>query len=212
MSTTTPNLGLLKPEVTDDIATTLTDIGTSFDTLDNQGIIVCTSSTRPGDPYEGLVIYETDTDRLMIYQTTWKFLWHRTEQFHFYQNTADSDQDITNSSFTTWTTRAITVPSWATTAYVTIHLTGLLVVQTGDDEFQGNLKIGIGANDGDLEPRITAIYEASNARRHISWTDNITVPGTGSQTLNIKGKRTGGTSVLRFEDAVSNVSLSIRYE
>jgi len=28
---------------------------------------VCTSSTRPVSPYEGLVIYETDTDRTMIW-------------------------------------------------------------------------------------------------------------------------------------------------
>lgn len=28
---------------------------------------VCTSSTRPASPYEGMVIYETDTDRTMIW-------------------------------------------------------------------------------------------------------------------------------------------------
>jgi hypothetical protein len=31
------------------------------------GIVVCTSSTRPGSPTEGMAIYETDTDRLLTY-------------------------------------------------------------------------------------------------------------------------------------------------
>lgn len=34
--------------------------------------VVCTSSTRPGTPFEGLEIYETDTDRIYIYDgSTW---------------------------------------------------------------------------------------------------------------------------------------------
>jgi hypothetical protein len=35
--------------------------------LMNQTVIVCTSGTRPSSPAEGRTIYETDTDRLMIY-------------------------------------------------------------------------------------------------------------------------------------------------
>jgi len=31
---------------------------------------VCTSSTRPASPYDGQVIYETDTDRAMVYNGT----------------------------------------------------------------------------------------------------------------------------------------------
>jgi hypothetical protein len=34
---------------------------------------VCTSSTRPASPYEGQVIYETDTDKVFVYNgTDWK--------------------------------------------------------------------------------------------------------------------------------------------
>lgn len=40
--------------------------------LMNQVTVVCTSGTRPSSPTEGRVIFETDTDRLMIYDgTTW---------------------------------------------------------------------------------------------------------------------------------------------
>lgn len=35
--------------------------------LMNQAVIVCTSGTRPASPVEGMVIYETDTDKLQVY-------------------------------------------------------------------------------------------------------------------------------------------------
>lgn len=45
-------------------------MGSSSDTA----ITVCTSGTRPGSPYEGLFIYETDTDRVYSYNgTVWVY-------------------------------------------------------------------------------------------------------------------------------------------
>ena len=36
---------------------------------------VCTSSTRPASPYDGQVIYETDTDKTLVWNGTgWVFL------------------------------------------------------------------------------------------------------------------------------------------
>jgi len=37
--------------------------------LAKQAVIVCTSATRPTSPPEGMVIYETDTDKLLAYTT-----------------------------------------------------------------------------------------------------------------------------------------------
>lgn|SRR5690606_27725071 len=37
------------------------------DYLMKQAVISCTSGTRPGTPNEGMTIYETDTDRLQVY-------------------------------------------------------------------------------------------------------------------------------------------------
>src|SRR5690606_7269471 len=37
------------------------------DYLMKQVVITCTSGTRPGTPNEGMTIYETDTDRLQVY-------------------------------------------------------------------------------------------------------------------------------------------------
>jgi len=38
--------------------------------LMRQAVIVCTSTTRPAAPNEGMTIYETDTDRTLIYSGT----------------------------------------------------------------------------------------------------------------------------------------------
>jgi hypothetical protein len=37
--------------------------------LAKQAVVVCTSTTRPSSPPEGMVIYETDTDKLLTYTT-----------------------------------------------------------------------------------------------------------------------------------------------
>ena len=38
---------------------------------------VCTSSTRPATPYEGQMIYETDTDKVLVYNgTAWYANWN----------------------------------------------------------------------------------------------------------------------------------------
>ena len=37
--------------------------------LAKQAVVVCTSTTRPASPPEGMVVYETDTDKLLAYTT-----------------------------------------------------------------------------------------------------------------------------------------------
>jgi hypothetical protein len=44
--------------------------------LMKQAVIVCTAGTRPASPIEGMTIYETDTDKLLIY-TTATTLWQQ---------------------------------------------------------------------------------------------------------------------------------------
>lgn len=38
--------------------------------LMKQAVIVCTSGTRPASPVDGMVIYETDTDQMLVYQAS----------------------------------------------------------------------------------------------------------------------------------------------
>lgn len=62
MATTTSRLGLRKPNNTTDVVNVTTDISNNMDLVDAAvGYVVCTSSTRPGSPYTGQPIYETDT-------------------------------------------------------------------------------------------------------------------------------------------------------
>lgn len=42
--------------------------------LSKQGVIVCTSGTRPSSPPEGMLIYETDTNLYKSYNTSWETL------------------------------------------------------------------------------------------------------------------------------------------
>jgi len=66
MATSTTKLGLTKPDYTDvvDVA----DLNTNADLIDSAaGFTICTSSTRPGSPWSGQVIYETDTGLSLVW-------------------------------------------------------------------------------------------------------------------------------------------------
>lgn len=60
----------------DSVSLPSTDLNTY---LMKQTVIVCTSGTRPSSPIEGMTIYETDTDRLLVYTTAttgWQPPWN----------------------------------------------------------------------------------------------------------------------------------------
>ena len=76
MATSTTRLALTKPDTTDlvDIAV----LNTNFNKIDAAaGAFVCTSTTRPSTPYNGQIIYETDTDGSLVWDSatsTWNIL------------------------------------------------------------------------------------------------------------------------------------------
>ena len=73
MASSTPRIALRKP--TDaDLISRLTDLNANYDAIDlNNAARVCTSSTRPGGAFVGQLIYETNTDMLMVWDgVTWK--------------------------------------------------------------------------------------------------------------------------------------------
>ena len=60
MATSTTKLGLTKPAYTDVVD--VQDLNTNADLIDAaSGMTICTSSTRPGSPWSGQIIFETDT-------------------------------------------------------------------------------------------------------------------------------------------------------
>lgn len=77
MATSTTRLGLRKPDpdptTGDDVDVSL-DISASMDKIDAAvGCTVCTSGTRPGSPWQGQLIFETDTGKVQVWNgSAWK--------------------------------------------------------------------------------------------------------------------------------------------
>ena len=79
--------------------------------LMKQAVIVCTASTRPSSPVEGMAVYETDTDKLLIYTTattTWQPPWNLPWGYITSNSSGTVQSGITavtdlNGSSVTWT-------------------------------------------------------------------------------------------------------------
>ena len=106
MSTTTARLGLIKPDATEFMDDGLTDFNANADKLDQHaGFFQCTSSTRPASPWRGLVIEETDTDKIWRYNgTTWVLHGGKLPTCLVRKT---SDQSLTNSTGTQITLQSL---------------------------------------------------------------------------------------------------------
>jgi hypothetical protein len=66
MATTTTRLGLTKPDFVDVVD--ISELNSNADDIDAAvGAAVVTSSTRPGAPWLGQIIHETDTDKTLVW-------------------------------------------------------------------------------------------------------------------------------------------------
>ena len=74
MATTTTKLGLTKPDFVDVVD--ISELNTNFDDIDEAaGADLVTSSTRPGTPWAGQVIFETDTSKSFVWDgSAWQIL------------------------------------------------------------------------------------------------------------------------------------------
>lgn len=84
MATTTTRFGLRKPDpdpLTGDFVDAQADLNDNWDNLDGKlGFIPCTSGARPGSPFDGMAIRETDTGNAYVYNgTTWKRLMYEQQ-------------------------------------------------------------------------------------------------------------------------------------
>jgi hypothetical protein len=72
MATNTTRLGLIKPDLTDNVD--IGDINANMDDIDIAvGSLVVTSTTRPAVPFVGQLIYETDTSLSFVWDgSTWQ--------------------------------------------------------------------------------------------------------------------------------------------
>lgn len=79
MATTTSRLALRKPDpnpTTGDFIDVDLDLNGNWDKIDAViGALPCTSSTRPGSPFQGQFIYESDTGAILMWNgTAWRYL------------------------------------------------------------------------------------------------------------------------------------------
>jgi hypothetical protein len=66
MATNTTRLGLIKPAYTDPVD--VADLNNNMDDIDSAvGATICTSTTRPGTPFSGQLIFETNTDKFLVW-------------------------------------------------------------------------------------------------------------------------------------------------
>jgi hypothetical protein len=74
MATNTTKLGLIKPDFVDIVD--ISELNTNFDDIDAAaGADLVTSTTRPSSPWDGQVIFETDTSKSFVWDgTAWKVL------------------------------------------------------------------------------------------------------------------------------------------
>ena len=69
MATTTTKLALIKPTTSEAVDIAILNLNT--DKIDaSVGATPCTSATRPATPYNGQYIFETDTSKIYVYNST----------------------------------------------------------------------------------------------------------------------------------------------
>lgn len=162
---------------------------------------VCTSSTRPASPYEGQVIYETDTDKIMVWDgSAWVILSAPKPPTVSLYNT--TDQALTGAQYNTlsfnserWDTNGmhstssntsrITIPSgWAGYYLFTANIvtttsqSSITFLRNGTDRFYLDA-----ATSGPSQANATAIIDcAVSDYVEVSCypTANLTVYGTNS--------------------------------
>jgi hypothetical protein len=153
---------------------------------------VCTSSTRPASPFEGQMIYETDTDRMLVYNgSAWATLTPQSATVLTFESTV-------STSFTDLTTSgpAVTLAT-GTTALVTIN-----TYSDNDTGTIGNQQTYMGvAVSGATTLAASDDYSASHRLgpnlASISSTFKLTGLTAGSNTFTAKYRVTGATG--RFQ-------------
>ncbi len=113
-------------------------------------------------------------------------------QFFTYNGTA---QDITSATHVDMSTNNATsvVPSWATTAFVTLAITRTAVVSAAT-EYEIRMVIG-----SDVSTIITAIHPAvSNESYNEILVTQFTITSTGSQTVKAQCRRLSGSGAVRL--------------
>ena len=156
--------------------------------LAKQAVIVCTSTTRPSSPPEGMVIYETDTDKLLGYTTAttgwvppWNLPWGYIGTT---SNTSGTNQTGIGSSTTDVSSCSVT---WTAVANRVYRISGIVPAykQTTAD---GYVTLSITDSSNTAKRQTSNLVESagSGENRTLSIVHFETGIAAGSQTRKLR--------------------------
>jgi hypothetical protein len=174
---------------------------------------VCTSSTRPASPYEGQMIYETDTDKVLLWDgSTWT---PSTGVLpNIVESTTTNSLTTTSTSFTATPLTVTITKSHATSAILVIASPMISVwsgvgsladmsasarlIETGSSRQRDFLRI-IRSYNVNGDPRV------ETTKACLQWIDTAT--GVGSRTYRLDVAITSGATV-EFNQYANGLSMS----
>lgn len=158
-------------------------------------ILICTSATRPSDPYEGQGIYETDTNKLAFYTgTDWAYR-DAGGTLGYAQVTANQGSITTEVDLTSLTA-TVTVPTGRR-----IRVTGAIDLEStvAADDLGGYIYEGAG-----LLVRFFHLSNSSANRGYRGEGSVVLTPSAGAHTYKLRAGRIAGTGTLTMGASASN--------
>lgn len=170
--------------------------------LMKQAVIVCDTSADYPSPVEGMVVYDKALDTYFGYTgAAWRMI--ATLSAGAVVNvtyTPGGNVDTTATSFTDWLTLgAVTVPSWAIRAKVTMDIHG--VYCSSASTYFGEFRAKLGTATGNQTGQIGFIFADARAASSFTIATVITLSGSGSQNLVLQAQRVSGSETLRADSS-----------
>lgn len=184
---------------------------------------VCTSTTRPSNPYDGMVIYETDTDKVAVYDVNaWVYKTNTTTTGAIRQVVSTTKTDtfsVSTSSFVDVTGLTVTITPTSASNKILVIASVNASQDVGINN--GFLRLARGATGIDLGDAASSRYQATTAV-NVSGTDypdNFSMlfldsPSTTSATtyaVQISAHSGGGTMFVNRSDSDGNNAFQGRY-
>lgn len=164
---------------------------------------VCTSTTRPGSPYDGQLIYETDTNRVAVYDTnTWVYKTPASTVGSVLQVVSTTKTDtfsLTSTTFTDITGLSATITPNATSSKVLIMVD--MIVQQGLGNplvrlVRGSTNICLGTAAGSNRQQATAgLYGADGRTLSFHFLDSPATTSSTTYKLQLRGQNSAGAAI-----------------
>jgi hypothetical protein len=163
---------------------------------------VCTSTTRPASPFEGQVIYETDTDKMLVYNGSawyapWNTAWGIVAQV--------VDSSSTNVSITSTFTTMLSAPSFTAVANRRYLITASWTFYAGSNAQVVDFDI---ANGATVLNR-SYWYAAISGTQMSGAMQAYTTLSAGSTTITLQAKHEGGSNATLWNNGITRNNLVV---